>query len=88
MMNQGEGLRLVIWLHGYSQEEVAKECVVSRGHLSNIINNVDPLEMDLARSIGSLLGVVPGRLLQLDQAPMRRKRANKKGKSRATTRKS
>lgn len=74
MMDQGEALRFTIWLHGYTHEEVADECAISRGHLTNVINNIDPLEMDLARGIGSLLGVVPGRLMKLDKAPLRRKR--------------
>lgn len=71
-MRQGTALGIVIWLHGYTQKEVAKELGVSRTHLTNIINGVDPLQPDQAQNLGRFLGVVPGRLLSLDHGPLRR----------------
>lgn len=82
-MKQGTALGTVIWLHGYSHREVAEQLQISRAHLTNIVNGVDPLQPETAESLGKLLGVVPGRLLKLETEARRRlKRERQRRQSR------
>lgn len=80
-LTQGQALDLVIWLSGYTQDEVAKASKVSRPHLTNVINGTDRLTKDIADPIAHFLGVVPGRLLRLQERSRRQRERIHENKS-------
>lgn len=61
-LTRGQLLRILLYVHGFTGSEMAKSIGYHVSHLSNVINERDPLNDKMLEAVAGFLEVVPQRL--------------------------